>query len=316
CRATAVSPDNLRTATDEELTAAHSAGLQALGCRSDPAAGASLLDVKMELARRALRDCRLCPHDCGVNRLAGERGLCGVGEQTHVAAEMVHLGELPDLVPAYSVFLGGCTMRCLYCRKPDLLERPDEGEVLEPERFARNVAAGARDGARTLKLLGGTAEPHLHAILRALRALNTALPVMWESTMFIAPQCLELIRGCVDLFIANMRYGNDDCARELSGVAEYVRPAMAAVREIGRWADVTLRHLVLPGHIDCCTAPLAKMLEDALPDVELVLLMQYVPFWRAWERPELSRRLTEHERRRAVAVVSERKRLWSVGDLA
>ncbi|MEA3404068.1 MAG: radical SAM protein [Armatimonadota bacterium] len=306
---------DLDTATDEELAAAHSLGLQALGHRADAAGSPSLLDVKIELSRRALSDCRLCPHACGVDRLAGERGFCAVGAETHVAAEMVHLGELPDLVPAYSVFLGGCTMRCLYCRKPDLLQRPDEGDLLQPERFARDVAAGARDGARTLKLLGGTPEPHVHAILRGLQALDVSLPVMWESTIFIAPQCLELIRGCVDLFIANVRYGNDDCARELSGVAEYVQPAMAALREASRWADVALRHLVLPGHIDCCTAPLAEMLEDALPDTELVLLMQYVPFWRAWERPELSRRLSEEERRHAVEVVSERKRLWSVGQL-
>lgn len=315
CRSTPVALGDVAGASDDELRAAHARGLAALGAGGEPASP-SLLDVKIELARRALADCRLCPHECGVDRLAGETGFCGVGARAHIGSQMVHLGELPDLVPAYSVFFAGCTMRCLYCRKPDLLDRPREGEVLAPPGFAAAVRAGVGEGARTLKLLGGTPEPHLHAILSGLRVLDVSLPVMWETTMFTSPQCLEIARGTVDLFIANLRYGNDDCARELSGVEAYLEAALAAVRDVSAWTDVTLRHLVLPGHIDCCTAPLAAILEEALPEVEMVLLMQYVPFGRAWERPELARRLTPADRERAVEVVSARKRLWSVGDLA
>lgn len=313
CRSTPVEID-VASAGDDELAQAHAAGLQRLG-DDDEAASPSLLDVKIELARRALMDCRLCPRACGVNRLAGEVGYCGLGPEALVGAQMLHLGEVEELAPAWSVFLSGCTMRCLYCRKPDLIVPPLPGEPLRPEAFARAVREAGRDGARTIKLLGGTPEPSIHAILRGLRALDTPLPVAWESTMFIGRQCLRIMRGCVDLVVANMRYGNDRCARELSGVDAYVAPAMAALREVGRWTDVTLRHLVLPGHVDCCTAPLAGMLEEALPEVELVLLMQYVPFWRAGERPELSRRLSDEERERAIDAVRARKGCWRVGDL-
>ncbi|MGD9497398.1 MAG: radical SAM protein, partial [Armatimonadota bacterium] len=277
CRARPAGIAGLRAASDGELAAAHAEGMVRIPGGGEPVSP-SLLDVKIELARRALADCRLCPHECGVNRLTGEVGFCGVGAEAHVAAQMVHLGEQADLVPAYSVFLAGCTMRCLYCRRPDLLARPQEGESLGPDAFAASVRAGVEEGARTLKLLGGTPEPGVHAILRGLRALDVSLPVMWESTMFMASQCLQIIRGTIDLFIANLRYGNDDCARELAGVESYLEPALGALREVSEWAVVTLRHLVLPGHIDCCTAPLAEMLEEALPEAELVLLMQYVPF--------------------------------------
>jgi len=313
CRETAAPIGDVRGAEDGELAQAHEAALRS---RKPPVGDrASLLDVKIEMARRALQDCRLCPHECGVDRTAGGRGFCGVGPRAQIGAQMVHLGELPDLVPAYSVFLSGCTMRCVYCRKPDLLERPEEGEVLEPAAFAREVEEGAARGARTLKLLGGTPEPSVHALLQALRQLRTPLPLVWESTMFIAPQCLRLLRGVVDLFVANVRYGNDTCARELSGIDRYVTPAMEALREVSRWSDVTLRHLILPGHVECCTMPLAAMLEELLPDVELVLLDQYRPFWRAFEHPTLSRRLSDDERGAAIEAVSARKRLWRLSDL-
>jgi len=34
---------------------------------------------RAKTARAALADCRFCAHDCGVNRLAGEAGLCHAG---------------------------------------------------------------------------------------------------------------------------------------------------------------------------------------------------------------------------------------------
>ncbi len=243
-------------------------------------------------------------------------GWCGVGSEAHVAADLVHLGEVAELAPAWTVFLSGCTMRCVYCRKWELIEQPQAGRVLEPRWFAERARQARAEGARTIKLLGGTPEPHVAALLAAMGEMDAPLPVIWESTMFMSVQCLSLIEGTVDLFIANLRYGNDECARELSGVAEYVAPALAALREVMRWSEVRIRHLVLPGHIDCCTRPLAAMLEEIAPELELELLMQYVPFWRAGDHPPLDRRLTEAERSAAIAAVSEVKQRWRVVDLA
>ncbi|MEM3012094.1 MAG: hypothetical protein QW084_01865, partial [Candidatus Hadarchaeales archaeon] len=48
----------------------------------------SLLDLKVELAHRLLSSCQLCEHRCGVNRLKGEKGFCGV-DRTRVASEFM-----------------------------------------------------------------------------------------------------------------------------------------------------------------------------------------------------------------------------------
>ncbi len=318
CRSTLTEVADVASATDAELWIAHDEALGLLSDHSEvlPDDTVSLLDVKVELARRALSDCRLCPNDCGADRLAGEVGACGVGAHAHVAASMVHLGEVGHLAPAWTIFLSGCTMRCAYCRKWELVAEPATGRRLDAEWFAGAASEARGDGARTLKLLGGTPEPHVYHVLNALRATAEPLPVVWESTMFMSPQCLRLVEGVVDLFVANVRYGNDECARELSGVDAYVEPALAALRNVMQWTDVTTRHLVLPGHIDCCTRPLAEMLEQVAPKIEMTLQLQYVPFWRAVEYPPLDRRLTDEERRAAVGAVSAVKRKWCVVDLA
>ena len=264
------------------------------------------------------RSCSLCPQDCRVNRASDQRGACGVGAQSFFAHDFLHLGEDEQLVPTYAVFLGGCTMHCLYCRKWRLLLEPDNGMPLDAN-FPPRVANAESAGARSLKFLGGTPEPHLPNLLSALRTLNSPLPIIWESSMFLSEQCLRLALGTVDLFLANLRYGSDDCAFALSGVRNYVETARQATLRAAAYVPVLIRHLVLPGHLDCCTAPTLTWAAQHLwspkrprrpgdfPREAFQLLFQYVPHHRVFDHPELglSRRLTPEERQQAQQILQE-----------
>jgi len=57
-----------------------------------------------------LSECILCEHRCGVNRLAGERGACGV-----TLPEVASAGLHPAPPASYTIFLPGCRYRCLNC---------------------------------------------------------------------------------------------------------------------------------------------------------------------------------------------------------
>ena len=66
-----------------------------------------------ELARRGdqlwqiMESCRLCPRQCGVNRLAGEGGFCRApGSQLVVASAFPHYGEERPLVGRGGQYLG------------------------------------------------------------------------------------------------------------------------------------------------------------------------------------------------------------------
>jgi uncharacterized Fe-S radical SAM superfamily protein PflX len=56
------------------------------------------LAVRVARAREMLRACTLCPHECRVNRLEGERGRCRSGALPMVSSHNVHMGEEPPLV--------------------------------------------------------------------------------------------------------------------------------------------------------------------------------------------------------------------------
>jgi len=79
-----------------------------------------------ELKKRAdtlwavMEECRLCPRECGVNRLAGERGICRApGAELAVSSFNPHFGEERPLVGkggSGTIFLTHCNLRCVFCQ--------------------------------------------------------------------------------------------------------------------------------------------------------------------------------------------------------
>ncbi len=55
----------------------------------------------------------------------------------------------------------------------------------------------------------------------------------------------------------------------------------------GEQGDVIVRHLVLPGHFDCCTEPVLNWLAENLPDARINVMGQFRPEWRAHQASEL-----------------------------
>ena len=87
------------------------------------------LHRKGELLDRAerlwamLADCRLCPRECGVNRLEGEKGFCRAGQVLKVASFSPHFGEEKPLVGkggSGTIFLSHCNLGCAFCQNCDI----------------------------------------------------------------------------------------------------------------------------------------------------------------------------------------------------
>jgi putative pyruvate formate lyase activating enzyme len=266
----------------------------------------SLLDLKIELAERALDECDLCPHHCRVNRNRGETGYCGVKAETAVHWEGILHGEEIELVPSHEVFLSGCTMRCAFCYSHEHITRPMSGQSMAPEALAACARARWSQGATNLNLVGGEPTVHIPNILRALRSLQAPTPVVWNSNMYATPAAMALLDGVVDLFLGDIHFGNDGCARRLGRIPDYsasVRAAFQSAASSG--ASVIIRHLVMPGHLECCARPAMEWAASALRDVPFHLMFQYVPDYRALGDPILGRTLTPREIQRAKAIAAE-----------
>ncbi len=240
-------------------------------------AEASLLDLKVEIARRMLRNCELCGLRCGVDRTAGERGRCGLGSNAFVYESYLHIAEEPPINPSLNVSLRGCGLRCRFCQQsPALQPRGAATDILSAATWAQlNL-----DGARSLSFIGGNPTESLPSILEFLAAAppNFALPVVWNCAGYDTVEALRLLNGVCDAYIPDCKYGNDACAVALSNVPGYTGVMRAAVEEMCRQGvPVYVRMLVLPGHVECCHLPCLELLAPYREQIQLNVMSQYMP---------------------------------------
>ena len=266
--------------------------------------GPSLLDLKIEVAERMLRECCLCERRCGVNRAGGETGFCGVGPNSHYFFEQTLWGEEAPLIPSHQVYFSGCNMRCKFCYSWESILDPARGKLLAPEEFADLIDFRRAEGAANLNLIGGEPTVHLPNILKALRLVRCPTAVVWNSNFFMSEETMRLLDGIVDLYLGDFRFGNDRCASRLAGTDRYFATAARNFKVAAASGDLIIRHLLLPGHIECCLRPIAEWVAGNLPDVSFNLMFQYTPFFEAPNDPVLCRSLTAEEEAEAAKLVA------------
>ena len=265
----------------------------------------SLLDLKATIADRILESCTLCEIKCRVNRKESI-GYCRVRE-TLVASDFLHYGEEPELVPSYTVFFSGCNFRCVFCQNWDISQYRVGVEHL-PEFMAIKIEEAFRRGAKNVNFVGGEPTPNLPFILETLRHVKVPIPVVWNSNMYMSEEAMALLDGIVDVYLGDFKWGSDDCAGKYSKVPRYwevvTRNFLLAKNHYR--AEFLIRHLVVPGHLDCCTRPILEWISKNLgKDVRVNVMFQYRPEYRAGEFPEIDRRLNREEMEEAVRIVEE-----------
>ena len=92
---------------------------------------------RVEELKKNITGCRLCPHECGVDRTK-QAGFCRAYDQAIVSSYGPHLGEETVLVGTRgsgTVFFGYCNMKCVYCQNYEL-SFGGEGRAVSNEELA------------------------------------------------------------------------------------------------------------------------------------------------------------------------------------
>ncbi len=260
----------------------------------------NLLDIKIELARRMLKGCELCERRCRVNRSEGEKGTCGVLE-SRIASEFIHMGEEPVLVPSHTIFFSGCNFTCIYCQNWDISQNPKGGIHYSSEQINRIMQ---KRHALNTNWVGGDPTPNIPFILEALGKATIKRAQVWNSNMYLTREAMSLLERVMDLYLTDFKYGNNRCGEELSGVKEYF-DVVSRNHLLIKGKDTIIRHLVLPGHLECCTRPILKWIKENRPDAVVNVMAQYHPDYKAHNYPGLNRHLSSQEFREAVRFAGE-----------
>ncbi len=260
----------------------------------------SYFDLKLEISEKIMGCCSLCEKNCRINRRI-ENGFCNVNKP-HISSEFLHMGEEPPLVPSHTIFFSGCNFKCVYCQNWDISQYPDHGRVLEPEKLAKIIDLRRRQGSRNVNFVGGDPTPNLPYILMTMKNSMENIPVVWNSNLYLSEHAMKLLDGFADLYLTDFKYGNNECAKSLSGISNYCEVVGRNHKIAFKAGDMIIRHLVLPNHVECCSKPLIKWISDNLgTKVVLNIMSQYRPVYNAFEHEDISFLPSKNEIREVIA---------------
>ena len=257
----------------------------------------SLLDLKIILTKEMLKSCELCERKCKVNRLKGEKGECKVGNVCLISSEFIHMGEEAYISPSHTIFFMGCNFHCQYCQNWSISQWFEKGYPVTPKELARLIEMRrVEEGSRNVNFVGGEPTPNLLPILETLKLCKINLPVVWNSNFYMSEKTMKILDGIVDLYLPDFKYGNNECALRLSKVQKYFEVVSRNHLLATKQTEVSIRHLILPSHVECCSKPVLEWIAENIKEKCIVNLMdQYRPEYKAMEFTDLKRRITREE---------------------
>lgn len=264
--------------------------------------------LALERAARAdamMSDCRLCAFDCGADRTRGPAGFCRSDATARAFRERIEWAGERELVPNFVVNLSGCNMRCDFCITGEHSQNSASGRPVDLEALAGRVAQAA-PRMRSFTIEGGEPTIHLPTALRIAAAVPTELRLVWKTNAYASREALDLLEGVVEVVLADLKFGNDACAQRLAGIPRYTEVARENLRWARRNSSLIVRHLLMPGHLECCALPVMDWLAATMPEVPLTLMGAFLPVFRSGDHAELARLNRSEEVERAKAEAARR----------
>jgi putative pyruvate formate lyase activating enzyme len=273
------------------------------------------LDARARGLRALLSPCRVCPRACGVDRLGDDAGgRCGTGRLARLASACAHRGEEPVISGtrgAGTLFFAGCNLCCVFCQNHEISQpgREQRWPLVDARILADAMLRLQAEGVHNIELVSPS-----HVVPQAVEALAFAaargltLPLVYNSNGYEGAEALRLLDGVVDVYLPDLKYGDDALAARYSGVTGYLAHALPALREMRRQVGelvvgddgvatrgLLVRHLVLPSDLSATRAVLRLIADELGPDTHVSVMAQYYPTHRAPRVPLLSRPLRPRE---------------------
>jgi putative pyruvate formate lyase activating enzyme len=260
----------------------------------------------------SMGSCELCPRRCCVNRLEGDEGFCRASAKLEISSYHAHFGEERPLVGrggSGTVFMTNCGLRCVFCINAEI-SQGGEGSERSIDEFASMMLELQRRGCHNINIVTPTHySPHVMLALDRAAANGLRLPLVYNTCGWERLDILRKLDGIVDIYLPDFKYWDDEMAAKYStGAASYPELTRAALLEMNRQVGVAkpaadgimyrglmIRHLVMPNGVSGTRRVIEWIAEHLPKDTYLNLMSQYRPHYRAFEYPEISRRLTRAE---------------------
>ena len=269
------------------------------------------LGQRIRILKEFLKECRLCPRECRVDRLNGEKGVCQAGLEPMVSSAFPHFGEELPLVGYHgsgTIFLTHCNLRCIFCQNCDI-SHLGNGEPMTSSDMARVMVGLQEMGCHNINFVTPTHyAPQIVASLPEAIEKGLRLPIVYNCSGYESIEVIRLLEGVVDIYMPDAKYMDRKHSRKFSNAPDYPEVIKEVLKEMHRQVgDLTInpkgiaerglliRHLVMPNGVASSEAVLRFIAEEISTHCYVNIMDQYRPEYRAHEYPEINRRITQKE---------------------
>lgn len=260
---------------------------------------------------KELEQCQICPHNCGVNRIAGKVGRCKATNKVKVALASLHNFEEPCISGkngSGTVFFSNCNLSCVFCQNYEISQQ-GIGKEISIEELANIFIEQQNKNAENINLV--TPTMYAYQIIEAIkiaRKNGLSIPIVYNSNGYENVETIKALEGYIDIYLPDLKYYDDMLAYKYSGIRNYFENAVNAIQEMYKQVGIPvldengmmkkglmIRHLVLPNHIQNSKDVLRWINDNMDNNIFVSVMAQYFPTNKAKDFPEINRKLTKDE---------------------
>ena len=274
------------------------------------------LKKRIYLLSDILENCKLCPRQCGVNRLKGKVGFCKAGEELMISSAFPHFGEEPPLVGnrgSGTIFLTHCNLKCIFCQNYDISHQ-GHGEIISSEQLAEYMHSLQKRGCHNINFV--TPTHYLPQILAALPYaidLGLNIPLVYNCGGYEALEAIHLLDGIIDIYMPDVKFARKEVAEHYTKAPDYPEVVKKVLKEMHRQVGdlqinaegiaergLLIRHLVMPNGLAGSRELMHFIATEISPHSYINVMSQYRPEYKASNYPEISRGITQQEYSEAI----------------
>ncbi len=281
------------------------------------------LKKRAEKLWKIMDECQLCPRKCGACRSAGESGFCRVpGVKLVISSFLPHFGEERPLVGrggSGTIFLTHCSLKCVFCQNWEI-SHLGRGTASDVDKLAGMMLHLQKIGCHNINLVTPT-----HYSAHILKALDIAagkglrLPIVYNTSGWERLEILRFLDGIVDIYLPDIKYQDSEMSAKYSaGAKSYPERAKEVILEMHRQVGVAkpakdglmyrglmIRHLVMPDNVGGSEKIIEWIAKNLPKDTYVNIMSQYNPTYKAYDYPQISRRITGAEYKKVVNRAKE-----------
>ena len=257
-----------------------------------------------------LEQCKICPHECKINRNNGQIGRCKSTDKVKIALYSTHNFEEPCISGekgSGTVFFSNCNLNCVFCQNYEI-SQDGKGEEISIERLAEIFLEQQEKDVENINLVTPTSYvPQIIEAIKIAKSKGLKLPIVYNTNGYEKIETLKMLDGYIDIYLPDFKYAQNELGKRLSKVDNYFEITTEALREMHKQTGkaifddrgimqkgMIVRHLVLPNHI-VNSRKVLKWLNDNMNDVFVSVMAQYFPTYKAKEIEDINRKLTKEE---------------------